>query len=118
MTLEGVPGADDIPAVVALHGLAVATSGDYRRFFHHGARRASHTLDPRSGYPVANDIASATVVDARCMPADAHSTAITVLGPEAGLAYAEERDIAARLLLRRAGRLEERVSSAWRALLQ
>ncbi|WP_374011328.1 hypothetical protein [Massilia sp. Se16.2.3] len=52
------------------------------------------------------------------MPADAHSTAITVLGPEAGLAYAEERDIAARLLLRRAGRLEERVSSAWRALLQ
>nr|WP_308621812.1 FAD:protein FMN transferase [Massilia sp. Se16.2.3] len=58
VTLEGVPGADDIPAVVALHGLAVATSGDYRRFFHHGARRASHTLDPRSGYPVANDIAS------------------------------------------------------------
>ena len=118
VTLEGVPGLEATPAVVALHGLAVATSGDYRRYFEHGALRASHTLDPRSGYPIANDIASCTVLHASCMAADALSTTITVLGAAAGLAFAEERQLAARLLLRRAGGAEERTTSAWQAMLQ
>jgi thiamine biosynthesis lipoprotein len=118
VTLEGVPGADSPAAVAALHGLSVATSGDYRRYFEHGGARASHTLDPRTGYPIANDIASCTVLHPSCMAADALSTTITVLGPEAGLAFAEERGLAARLLLRRPGGVEERSSAAWRAMLQ
>ena len=118
VTLEGVPGLDSTPTVAALHGLAVATSGDYRRFFDHGPLRASHTLDPRSGYPIANDIASCTVLHPSCMAADALSTTITVLGFDAGIAFAEERALAARLLLRRAGGLEERTTTAWQAMLQ
>jgi len=120
VTLEGVPGADSVETVAALHGLSVATSGDYRRYFDHGARRASHTLDPRSGYPIANDVASSTVLHPSCMAADALSTTITVLGFEAGLAFAEERDLAARLLRRRerGTGLEEITTRAWRAMLQ
>ena len=118
VTLEGVPGLDSTPTVAALHGLAVATSGDYRRYFEHGSLRASHTLDPRSGYPIANDLASVTVLHPSCMAADAWSTTITVLGLDAGLALAEERQLAARLLLRRAGALEERTTTAWQAMLQ
>jgi thiamine biosynthesis lipoprotein len=122
VTLEGVPGFDSTPTVAALHGLAVATSGDYRRYYEHGvehgALRASHTLDPRSGYPVANDVASCTVLHPRCMAADALSTTITVLGAEAGLAFAEERKLAARLLLRRGGGLEELTTKAYQAMLQ
>jgi thiamine biosynthesis lipoprotein len=120
VTLEGVPGAESVETVAALHGLAVATSGDYRRYFEQNARRASHTLDPRSGYPIANDVASSTVLHASCMAADALSTTITVLGAEAGLAFAEERGLAARLLLRRerSHGLEEITTSAWRAMLQ
>lgn len=120
--IEGVPDADDAEdpaqAVVALHGLAVATSGDYRRYFHQAGQRRSHTLDPRSGHPVSNDLASVTVLDASCMRADALSTALTVLGPEAGLAWADARGLAARFLLRREGALAELRSAAWRALLQ
>ncbi|MEN3274856.1 MAG: FAD:protein transferase [Massilia sp.] len=120
------PGPDMLPTVVALHGLSVATSGDYRRHyrrhdgrhFSRGEIHASHTIDPRSGYPIANDIASCTVLHPSCMAADALSTAITVLGADAGLAFAEERQLAARLLLRRGGSLEERATSAWDALLQ
>lgn len=118
VALEGVPGLESAPTVVALHGLAVATSGDYRRHFAHGALRASHTLDPRSGYPIANEVASCTVLHARCMAADALSTAITVLGFDAGMAFAEERGLAARLLLRRAHGLEERTTGAWQAMLE
>lgn len=119
--LESVPGSGavaSVPTVAALHGLAVATSGDYRRHFTLGDTEVSHTIDPRSGAPIANDVASATVLHPSCMAADALSTAITVLGGEAGLAFAEERGLAARLLLRRAGRLTELTTSAYRAMLQ
>jgi thiamine biosynthesis lipoprotein len=120
VALEGVPGAGDGagPTTVALHGLAVATSGDYRRYFEHGGQRASHTLDPRSGAPIRNDVASVTVLHAQCMAADALSTALSVLGPEEGLALAERRQLAARFLLRHQGGLREVVSSAYQELLQ
>lgn len=122
--IEGVPDAGPAPqAVVALHGLAVATSGDYRSFFldeqrEHGPRRISHTLDPRSGQPIANGVASCTVVAGTCMAADALSTALTVMGTDAGLPFADARGIAARYLVRRDGRLTEHTSAAWRELLQ
>ena len=126
VALEGVddgregpdrPGADDA-TVAALHGLALATSGDYRRYFSYGAQRASHTLDPRTGYPIANDVASVTVLHASCMAADALSTALTVLGAVDGLVFAEQRGLAARFLVRRPGALNEITTSAYRALLQ
>ncbi|CAN7286559.1 FAD:protein FMN transferase [Massilia sp. LjRoot122] len=117
--IEGVPDAvSSAQTVVALHGLSIATSGDYRSYFDDGQRRVSHTLDPRSGHPIANGIASCTVVATTCMVADALSTALTVMGLDAGLAFADARGIAARYLVRRAGALAEYASAAWRDLLQ
>lgn len=119
VTLEGVPDAsasDEV--VVAMHGLAIATSGDYRRFYEHDGERASHTLDPRSGYPIRNGVASVTVLHAECMAADALSTALTVLGPDDGLRFAEQHKLAARFLVRRGAMLEEVCSSAFNELLQ
>lgn len=119
--LEAVPGREPVPTVAALHGLAIATSGDYRSRFALGGIEASHTIDPRSGVPIANGVASCTVLHERCMAADALSTAITVLGAEAGLAFAEQNRLAARLLLRRGDTLEELTeltTGAWRAMLQ
>lgn len=117
--IEGVPDSDaGTQTIVALHGLAIATSGDYRRYFQHGARRAAHTLDPRSGHPVGHDLASVTVLAPTCMAADALSTALTVLGPVDGLALAEQRGIAARFLVRATTGLTETTTSAWRTMLQ
>lgn len=95
------PGREDeAAAVIALDGLAIATSGDYRRYFERGERRYSHTLDPRSGAPIDNAVASVTVLHERCMHADALATALTVLGTRAGLAYANRRQLAALFVLR------------------
>jgi thiamine biosynthesis lipoprotein len=117
--VETVPdGGPARQAVVALHGLSIATSGDYRQFFNLGQRRVAHTLDPRTGRPCAHDIAAVTVLAPTCMAADALSTVLAVLGPADGLAFAERRALAARFLVRRPGRLEEIVSPAWEALLQ
>lgn len=119
VALEGVPDALDADTTIAaLHGLSLATSGDYRRCFSYGTQRASHTLDPRTGYPITNDVASVTVLHPTCMAADALSTALTVLGAIDGLAFAEQRALAARFLVRRPGALAEITTSAYRALLQ
>ena len=117
--LEGVPDAGNgEPVVVALHGLSVATSGDYRRYFQHLGQRASHTLDPRTGYPIDNGVASVTVLHQECMAADALSTALTVLGPQDGMRFAEQEGLAARFLVRRDAGLEELCSTAFNELLQ
>ena len=119
IALEQVPGDDGVaPTVLALHNLAVATSGDYRRFFQYGATRASHTVDPRTGYPIRNDVASVTVIHQECMAADALSTALSVLGVEPGLRFAEQHHLAARFLVRAAAGLQEHTSSAYRSMLQ
>ncbi|WP_295994123.1 FAD:protein FMN transferase [Rugamonas sp.] len=107
---------DDV--VLALHGLSVATSGDYLRYFERDGRRLSHTIDPRSGAPAPHDLASVTVVHAHCMAADAWSTALTVLGPQAGLALAEQRGLAARFVRRGPHGFHETLSSHLRAMLE
>lgn len=117
VALEDVGGADADGIVVALHGLAVATSGDYRRFFLNDGQRYPHTIDPRTGAPIDNGLAAVTVVDGSCMACDAWSTALTVLGPEHGLALAERRGIAARFVTRGADGLHEQLSSHMRAML-
>ena len=111
--------AEQHPAemLLALHGLSVATSGDYRRFFEDGTVRFSHTIDPRSGMPIANQLASVTVVHEQCMAADAWSTALTVLGVEAGMALAEQQGLAARFLQRDGHGYHETLSSHMLAML-
>ncbi|MET0269426.1 MAG: FAD:protein FMN transferase [Sphingomonas sp.] len=117
VAVETPPGAALPPIRVALHGLSIATSGDYRRWFDHGGRRHAHTLDPRTGRPVAHDVASVTVLHPECMMADALATAITVLGADDGLSYATTRNIAALIVRRRRDGFTETMSPAFAALL-
>jgi thiamine biosynthesis lipoprotein len=112
----GVENPDD--TIVALHELAIATSGDYRKFFTVGARRYAHTLDPRSGRPLENDLAAVTVLHESCMMADAEATALYVLGPEPGLRYAEARGLAARFLRRCGDGFVETMTTAMAAMLE
>jgi thiamine biosynthesis lipoprotein len=87
-------------AVIVLSGRAVATSGDYWRYYEHDSRRYSHTIDPRTGEPVTHGVASVSVVHRDAMHADAYATALTVLGADAGLAFASEHRLAARIVTR------------------
>ncbi|KRA14655.1 FAD:protein FMN transferase [Lysobacter sp. Root604] len=90
---------DEGTAVLALDGFAIATSGDYRRYFDHDGRRYSHTVDPRSGRPVTHALASVSVLHPQCMQADGLATVLAVLGPQAGMAYANRRQLAAMFVL-------------------
>ncbi|WP_175402506.1 FAD:protein FMN transferase [Xanthomonas graminis] len=105
------------PRVLALDGRAVATSGDRWHRFEQDGQCYSHTLDPRSGTPIAASLAAVSVVAADAMRADAWATALSVLGADAGMACAERERLAARFLLRDGERVQERLSSAFAALL-
>jgi FAD:protein FMN transferase len=67
----------------------VNTSGAYEQFFMLNGRRYQHILDPRTGYPVDNDVEAVTVISTRLRNADGPTLAIMALGVEGGLAFAK-----------------------------
>ena len=68
---------------IELENCAVASSGDYQRYFFLGNVRIHHIIDPRTGCP-ADESAGTTVIAETCTAADALSTAVFVAGPEDG----------------------------------
>ena len=76
---------DMIYETVDLHNKAIATSGDYRNFFEVNGQRFSHIIDPRTGYPINNNVASVTIISDTCTFADGLATAIMVMGAKDGL---------------------------------
>lgn len=78
----------------------VSTSGDYRNYYEIDGKRYSHTIDPRNGMPVSHKLASVTVIAASAGLADAWSTALMVLGEEAGFALAEKQGLPAYFIYR------------------
>ena len=87
-------GGRSVAAALSLSGVAVATSGDYRNYFEVDGRRYSHSIDPRTGWPVAHDLVSVTVVHPSAMLADAWATAFTVLGADRAMTVAQEQGLA------------------------
>ena len=78
-------GQQEIQEIIATSDICMATSGNYRNFYYDGNEKRSHTIDPRTGYPVQHSLLSATVVSSSCMRADALATACMVLGAEKAL---------------------------------
>jgi thiamine biosynthesis lipoprotein len=118
VALERPPLDGGAALLAALHGMAIATSGDYRRHFEQDGRRYAHTIDPRSGSPVRHDLASVTVLHPSCMVADALATALTVLGEEEGMAFARRRNVAALFIGGAASGFRERMTPAMAAMLE
>ncbi len=108
-------GDRGVQGIARLTDVAVATSGDYRNYFVHEDRLYSHTIDPRNGYPIDHGGASVTVVAPSAAYADAMATALLVLGPQAGLEYADAEEVAALFLLRDDGQLAARASGRFAA---
>ena len=84
----------ELQRVLSLTDIAMATSGDYRNFFEQDGQRFSHTIDPRTGYPITHKLASVTVLSDTTMKADAWATALMVLGPEEGYKISEQQKLA------------------------
>jgi len=76
----------ELEAVALIRDKALATSGSYRKFYEKDGLRFSHTIDPRTGYPVSHHLLSASVLAGDAATADAWATAFMVMGTEAAMA--------------------------------
>lgn len=105
--MEVPPGIDLPPLRIALHQLAVATSGNYRR--------GDHTIDPRTGRPPTNGAIAASVAAPTAMLADALASAAIVAWPD--LSLLTDRGIAARLIVADGDTVAEVLTPALAAML-
>ena len=120
--LPDTPQSRQAYAGLTLHNQGLATSGDYRRFREIDGYRRPHILDPRSGKPVDNPLASATVLAPTAAIADALATACMVLGREAAIHLIENTPDVELLLIERLpdrpGRFEHHTSSGWPGFIE
>ena len=90
---------EDLQEILAVSDICMATSGNYRNYYYADGERRSHTIDPRTGYPVQHSVLSATVVSSSCMRADALATACMVLGADKAMEMIERAQDAACYLI-------------------
>ncbi len=90
----GIDQPNEIPsderplqAIVQLQNKALATSGNYRKFYEVDGRKIAHIIHPRTGYPAKHTLLSATVIADDCATADAYATVFMVMGLEASLQF-------------------------------
>ncbi|CAN5708146.1 FAD:protein FMN transferase [soil metagenome] len=74
--VEGRP----LKAIIKLDNRALATSGNYRKFYILDGKKYAHIIDPHTGYPAKHNLLSASVLADDCMTADAYATAFMVMG--------------------------------------
>ncbi len=72
----------DLKAVVEIQDMAIATSGNYRKFYEENGVRYSHTINPKTGYPVQHSLLSVSIMAKNAAIADAYATAFMVMGLE------------------------------------
>jgi thiamine biosynthesis lipoprotein len=80
--IENKTSQNPLKAVAKLENLAIATSGNYRRFIIEDGVKYAHHIDPKTGYPTKNNLLSASVFSKQCISSDANATGILVMGLE------------------------------------
>lgn len=79
-----------ISVIAQIEDLAIASSGDYRRFFIEDGIKYAHHIDPKTGYPTKNNLLSASVFAKDCISSDAYATGILVMGLEKAKLFLEK----------------------------
>ncbi len=76
---------------IYLRDMALATSGNYRKFYVKDGNKYSHIINPITGFPSSNRLLSVTVVHKNCMTADAYATAFMTMGLKSTKKFLEGR---------------------------
>ena len=79
------PENNGILSKLELQNISIATSGDYNNFIVINEKEYPHIINPKTGYPIDNNISSATVLSRDCIDADAYATALMVMKVDEGI---------------------------------
>jgi len=80
--IDNKESGNPLKAIAKLENLAIATSGNYRRFIIEDGVKYVHHIDPKTGYPTKNNLLSASIFAKECISSDANATGVLVLGLE------------------------------------
>ncbi|MDA3882680.1 MAG: FAD:protein FMN transferase [Bacteroidales bacterium] len=72
----------DFMLIVPLNNKSIATSGNYRKYYIKNGKKYSHTINPKTGYPITHNLLSASIITEECIDADALATSCMVIGLE------------------------------------
>ncbi|GLR64830.1 FAD:protein FMN transferase [Marinospirillum insulare] len=103
--------------ILPLINNSIATSGDYRNFYEVDGQRMSHTLSPKTGWPIKHNLTSVTVIHPSNAVADAWATAFMVLGAEASLSLANQENIKVLLISKKAEGWSTQISNSLKQTL-
>ncbi|RLD85331.1 MAG: FAD:protein FMN transferase [Bacteroidetes bacterium] len=78
-----------LKAIIGLKNKSVATSGNYRKYYEKNGIRYSHTIDPKTGFPVKHSLLSVSVITDNTALADAYATSFMVMGFEKARDFVE-----------------------------
>ncbi len=106
--------------IISLDDGAVTTSGNYRKFHESNGKRINHIINPRTGYPIENELISVTVIAKDAMTADAYDNALLAMGLKKALDFVEARkDLSAFFIYRdENGKVTDTCSSRFTAYLE
>lgn len=118
------PNDDDIFGTVMEKKLlidsgAITTSGNYRKYLEKDGKKISHLIDPRTGYPIQNEMISVTVYAKDAITADAYDNALMTMGLKKSLEFINNRnDLSAWIIYYNAnGKIEDTGSSQFYKLI-
>ena len=94
------PGIKSLQRIIELDNGAVTTSGSYRRYYESEGKKITHLIDPRTGFPITNEMISVTVIAKDAITADAYDNAIMVMGLKEGFAFSEKNRLAVHFIYR------------------
>ncbi len=95
---NNVPGAS-IQAIVRISSKGLVTSGDYRKFYMKEGKKISHSINPKTGFPIEHNLLSATVVAENATFADAFATYLMVIGLDEAIKAVEAEEGVEALLI-------------------
>ena len=87
---EHIDSNERFQFILYLENKALATSGNYRKFYKKDGVKYSHVINPFTGFPSQNRLLSVTVIHDKCMLADAYATAFMVMGVRKTKQFVEE----------------------------
>jgi thiamine biosynthesis lipoprotein len=89
-----------------LENKAISTSGTSRKFYlDEDGNRRSHIINPKTGYPIANNLLSVTVKDSLAVRADVFATALMVMGLDSAKSFVDKMDIDAFIVYQENGKV-------------
>lgn len=97
--IDDALSGENLQVKISLSGQSLVTSGNYRKFFVRDGVKYSHTIDPKTGYPVNHTLLSATVLAKTGARADALATAFMVIGVDSTKKWLDKhKDVQAYLI--------------------